>query len=167
ASVLPNHANADLFKCVACPAGYRCDGKEKYPCPAGTFAPVGSGSCISCAAGTYQDLTGQTSCKSCPLYKCSSPGSTSPDACKTVTIKLYQTHRLNKGGHRSYYYDKEIGKNLFQKGKLSFNCTSTQSVSCCKIPYRDIETKEIRYVDKCDNYKLQNYDCNDTEIYKF
>ena len=32
------------------------------PCPAGNFSASPTGSCDACAAGTYQDLTGQTRC---------------------------------------------------------------------------------------------------------
>lgn len=41
------------------------------PCPTGHRCPSGSSYPIPCAEGTYQDLTGQSTCKTCPAgYYC-------------------------------------------------------------------------------------------------
>ena len=77
---IPDTASADLFKCTACPAGYRCDGTSKYKCDAGTYAYAGSASCTPCPAGyrcdgtyqyrctgnTYAYGTGNRYCSDCP-----------------------------------------------------------------------------------------------------
>ena len=65
-TLLSQPASADLFKCNACPAGYKCDGNTQYACPAGTYSHAGAASCTNCPAGQYQDKTAQSSCKSCP-----------------------------------------------------------------------------------------------------
>ena len=82
--------NSDLSHCLSCPAGSYCDGagnsvpdglcQEGYYCPGGQsspnppdlnctlghYCPEGSDAPIRCASGTYQDETGQASCKGCP-----------------------------------------------------------------------------------------------------
>eukprot|EP01135_Chromosphaera_perkinsii_P006890 Nk52_evm45s621 gene=Nk52_evmTU45s621 len=55
-----------------CDAGYYCPkGQQlKNPptslCPQGHKCPVGSPAAVRCSAGTYQDESGQSSCKQCP-----------------------------------------------------------------------------------------------------
>jgi hypothetical protein len=66
----PNH---DIGK-IDCPAGKICgEGLSAVgsatDCPQGEYCPTGSFQGIQCAHGTYQDGTGQTSCKSCPVDK--------------------------------------------------------------------------------------------------
>lgn len=74
-----------------CLAGYYCPAGTStptLPCPAGSLCPTGSASPVPCPAGTYQDETGQGSCKACLAgYYCAlaspCPGvnSTSPQLC--------------------------------------------------------------------------------------
>ncbi len=49
--IIPTLTKADLFQCLACPAG--------------TYGNGTSTSCTPCPAGQYQNATGQSSCKPC------------------------------------------------------------------------------------------------------
>ena len=65
------YASDDTSECETCsPGGYSPLGASSCDftattCPAGTFAS-GSAACTLCGEGKYNDLTGQTSCKTCP-----------------------------------------------------------------------------------------------------
>ncbi|GBU24429.1 hypothetical protein R83H12_01059 [Fibrobacteria bacterium R8-3-H12] len=85
--------------CAKCPAGFYCDGNgNKTGCPAGSYCPEGSSAPTTCptgsmcptaelsanqgcAAGTYQDETGKTSCKTCPAGSYCPAGSESAISC--------------------------------------------------------------------------------------
>lgn len=72
-------ANADLYRCDICPAGYSCDGTNKTQCPAGykcsggtktqcpagTYSKAGASTCTPCPDGQYQPNAGQSSCQAC------------------------------------------------------------------------------------------------------
>ena len=46
-----------------CPVGHKCNGGRKTECAAGTYQNnAGGTSCINCVAGTYSGSTGQSSC---------------------------------------------------------------------------------------------------------
>ena len=66
--IIPTLTKADLFQCIACPAGTYGNGTSTSctPCKIGTYAPSGSSSCKACPTGQYQNETGQGSCKACP-----------------------------------------------------------------------------------------------------
>ncbi|MBD5405515.1 hypothetical protein HDR59_03140 [bacterium] len=60
-SGMPNTASADLFKCNACPAGYKCDGISKTICSVGTYSSAGASSCTKCPEGQFSN-EGSSSC---------------------------------------------------------------------------------------------------------
>jgi hypothetical protein len=55
-----------------CDAGYYCPGGQstgspsEYVCPAGSSCGSGSSEHTPCEAGTYQDESGASECKTCP-----------------------------------------------------------------------------------------------------
>ena len=117
--------------CLTCPAGCTCNGGTDQPicevdCSAGQYLPQGSGTCTSCdkgyrcpggtltpssdaavgryecPAGTYQDETGQTTCKTCDAGKTSSAARTS--ACATscsngANVKTWETPSWNSSSN--------------------------------------------------------------------
>ena len=97
-TLLSQPASADLFKCNACPAGYKCDGNTQYACPVGTYSNAGAASCTNCPAGQYQDKTAQSSCKSCPagMYT-NSDKSACVNKC-TVSAVNYRTSYIYSSG---------------------------------------------------------------------
>jgi hypothetical protein len=51
-------------------------------CPVGQYKKASAGMCAPCAAGSYQDQVGSTSCKACPPgSKCDGSGNYQPLAC--------------------------------------------------------------------------------------
>ena len=48
-----------------CPGGQIVGNPSSYECPAGYFCKAGSSTYTICPSGTYQDLTGQSTCKTC------------------------------------------------------------------------------------------------------
>ena len=55
---------------------------RSFTCPAGSYCPDGSTQPIPCPRNTYQDATGQTSCKACPVNKyTSAPGAQTSSLC--------------------------------------------------------------------------------------
>ncbi|XP_052065558.1 uncharacterized protein LOC127705275 [Mytilus californianus] len=52
--------------CTHCESGYACRGGQKYLCNVGTYSDGNVEFCEMCPPGTYQDLTGQSSCLNCP-----------------------------------------------------------------------------------------------------
>ncbi|CAG9331890.1 unnamed protein product [Blepharisma stoltei] len=91
--------------CIICPAGYYCAHRASsvitgictagyycpqgqitptpiaYICPIGNYCPSRSATQTSCAAGTYQDQKGQSSCKNCPAGFYCDAGATTPTKC--------------------------------------------------------------------------------------
>ena len=74
----------------SCAPGFYCEGGnyEYMPilgkCPGGSFCPLGSHSPQLCSAGSYQDQTQQSSCKSCPKgYYCENDGAILPSICQS------------------------------------------------------------------------------------
>ena len=69
--------------CVDCPPGYYCN-EETYGfsspqiCPVGTFCLVRSFLPTNCTYGTYQDVEGQSTCKSVPTSQPTDQPSISP-----------------------------------------------------------------------------------------
>ena len=50
-----------------CPAGQSTATPPEYNCTLGHYCPGGTDLPIQCPAGSYQDETGQVSCKGCPV----------------------------------------------------------------------------------------------------
>ena len=50
-----------------CPAGQSTATPAEYNCTMGHYCPAGSPSPVQCPAGSYQDQTGQVTCKECPV----------------------------------------------------------------------------------------------------
>lgn len=65
----PDSADNDIcvgYDMTTCEAGYSCNSCDRTACAAGTYQDAtGQSSCTECAVNTYQDETGQSSCKSC------------------------------------------------------------------------------------------------------
>ena len=65
----PDSADNDIcvgYDMTTCERGYSCNGCDRTACAAGTYQDTtGQSSCTECAVNTYQDETGQSSCKSC------------------------------------------------------------------------------------------------------
>ncbi|MDR3742451.1 MAG: SMC family ATPase [Terracidiphilus sp.] len=96
-----NSAATDCFDCIPgeycasageanpdgnCTAGYYCPSgstsSTAYVCDLGYYCPEGSGQETKCVAGTYQDQTGQSSCKVCLAgYYCVSGSAASTTVC--------------------------------------------------------------------------------------
>ncbi len=77
-----------IIGCQPCPAGSYCpDGINTYLCPPGKYSNVtGSVACLNCAAGSYQDQPGQTSCIACEAGTFSNiTGATSCTPCPAGT----------------------------------------------------------------------------------
>ena len=72
-------------ECLPCPAGSVCrrGDVEATPCPPGSVAPEGRmHACLRCAAGSYQDDTGATSCKVCGVaHFCGEVGASAATPC--------------------------------------------------------------------------------------
>ncbi|CUE73353.1 membrane-associated protein, putative [Bodo saltans] len=49
-----------------CPPGQSVSSPPSYACPRGYYCVAGAKLPVRCPAGTYQDITGQSSCKLCP-----------------------------------------------------------------------------------------------------
>lgn len=74
-----------------CAAGYYCvlgattstpnDGTTGNICPTGHYCPQGSSAPIPCAAGTFQNVTGQSTCHVCTAGKWCISGTTTPTNC--------------------------------------------------------------------------------------
>ena len=68
-----------------CPQGFWCESKTIVPyrvCPAGSMCPTGSAKPILCPHGTYQDQSGQWTCKDCPSgHHCIGTGNTNYTLC--------------------------------------------------------------------------------------
>ena len=74
--------------CTACPEGHSCGVgvSQPTPCGAGTVAPNASmGTCVDCAAGTFQDEPGKQACKPCEPGSYCPEGASSPLPCKEGT----------------------------------------------------------------------------------
>ncbi len=73
------------FSCEDCPVGRvtlseaSVSATDCIPCPPGSLDV--SGTCVLCPESNWQDLNGQTTCKSCPSGKMSAKGSTSVENC--------------------------------------------------------------------------------------
>ena len=97
---MPNYGGANISSCFSCTpgmycdrnglvnetgfcdAGFVCTGGANIPrpisslyggsvCPVASYCPIGSASALSCLAGSYNDLTQQSSCFDCPAgYYC-------------------------------------------------------------------------------------------------
>ena len=72
-------------ECLPCPAGSVCrrGDVEATPCPPGSVAPEDRmHACVRCAAGSYQDDTGATSCKVCGVaHFCAGEGASAATPC--------------------------------------------------------------------------------------
>jgi len=102
------HKNASLSvmtsvdQCVACPVGTSCSvgSAVAVPCAPGTYNNRSrQETCLKCAAGSFQELAGQTSCNPCtPGYYCAEgaaaalpcPGGTHKNASLSVMMSVDQ-----------------------------------------------------------------------------
>ena len=77
-----------------CTAGYVCfegsttptptDGVQGIQCLVGNYCPAGTPAMIECPAGSYQDVIGQATCKTCPAtFYCNENGMSIGTACPT------------------------------------------------------------------------------------
>ena len=80
--------NGTVLATRLCLAGYFCPSGTADPasnrtllCPAGSYCPLGSSVPIACDAGSYQDETGQSSCKTCPAGSVCVSGTVTPSEC--------------------------------------------------------------------------------------
>lgn len=67
-----------------CDAGFVCRGGDAAAaelCALGSFCPAGSSAPTACAAGTYQNITGQSACATCPPSFFCGAGFVVPAAC--------------------------------------------------------------------------------------
>jgi len=75
---------AQASYCTICRDGSYCPAtsKSETPCAAGSYCPTPSTQ-TACAAGTYNNSTGATSCMPCPVgYTCPSTGMNAPTKCQ-------------------------------------------------------------------------------------
>ncbi|XP_071121965.1 uncharacterized protein [Mytilus edulis] len=72
--------------CSTCESGYACRDGRRYICEPGTYSDGTADFCNLCTEGTYQDISGQDSCKSCPAGYYSS---TSKDRCNPCESGTY------------------------------------------------------------------------------
>ena len=109
------------FSCEDCPAGKVTPGEASVsstdciPCPPGSMEI--SGICVLCPESNWQDLNGQTTCKSCPTGKISAKGSTSIENCFSLQ------------GMFSYVFGMKIDSKSVQK------YTKTCEVRPNSVPY--------------------------------
>ena len=69
-------------------AGEYTNGTNCIPCEKGSYCPTTSSSPVSCAAGTYANVTGMSSCIVCPPgYHCIDPA-ISPVICPEGTFSI-------------------------------------------------------------------------------
>ena len=81
---------ACIIPAVCTPGNYRSTLSLCLPCPAGSFSTASVDACTRCSQGTYQNLTGQTSCLPCPINQYSnSIAPTSCTACKDTEYACY------------------------------------------------------------------------------
>ena len=170
---MPNTASADLFKCNACPAGYKCDGTSKYPCSAGTFSYAGSASCTNCSAGYYQNASAQSSCKPCSAGTFSSgSGATSCSKCPAGYKCPGGTDKIKCP---EYYYQDATGQSSCKTCPVGM-VNSYDATSCycqgksedCSYGYKEKECKpDSKCVDDCKKYSTNKTDsyCK-SECYK-
>lgn len=64
-----------------CPAGQKTASPVAFLCTAGNYCPSGSASEVVCPGGTFNTLTGQAVCQSCPKGFTCAGGSSSPVQC--------------------------------------------------------------------------------------
>jgi len=68
--------------CRPCKAGYYCSNSSlERICTAGSASPAASTACTTCAANTFADASGMSTCTACPLNSASVAGSTAKSAC--------------------------------------------------------------------------------------
>jgi hypothetical protein len=79
---IPSHVCDKPFW-VFPPEPWDCDSKCKEgPCPVGYTGP--DGVCMPCEAGTYKDITGNSTCDPCPDGLSTIPGANSSDLCLVI-----------------------------------------------------------------------------------
>ena len=74
-----------------CWAGYVCGGGDVYPtelCPVGHYCEGNNSVPMPCAAGTYQNASGQASCHTCPPGAYCGIATTQPKLCPVGTFNL-------------------------------------------------------------------------------
>lgn len=175
--------STDRAACYMCPEGYYCPAGtgngDTYPCEKGYYCPAGSdapipckpgmygdiykadkyGLCKPCAAGTFQNREGQSSCRLCGSFGTSEKQSST---CKC------------KGKHRSYqmsdgacicktgyiYYD-EVGKKK-SNGNSKEDCQELVHEHCAQNEVRDASTGKCVVAENVDCTKS----CLDGGTYK-
>ena len=118
----------DSADSLDCDAGFYCSSRspiaapvgESYgdECPTGAYCPVGSDAPILCAAGTYNNETRQSSCRTCPAGFYCQINTTQPVSCPEGYICL-------EGQGEAYTYPCDAGKfnNLTERYQAS-HCQS-------------------------------------------
>ena len=127
------YSAAGASSCTSCPAGSYCPGgSNKITCAAGTYTnTTGKSSCSTCGAGTYNSGTGNIGCSTCEAgYYCT--GGTARAACPAGT------YRTGTGGTSSsscttceagYYCTGGSARAACPSGTTS-NARATASSSC-------------------------------------
>ncbi|KAL5020299.1 hypothetical protein ScPMuIL_003191 [Solemya velum] len=81
----PNLMSLEIKTTPSCSHGYLLSGDYCVECAEGTYYDTASGLCELCPINTYQDVTGQESCKGCPTgERTSNTGAKSPAECYTI-----------------------------------------------------------------------------------
>ena len=124
----PESNMTDSADALDCDAGFYCSSRspiaapvgESYgdECPTGTYCPVGSDAPILCAAGTYNNETRQSSCRTCPAGFYCQINTTQPVSCPEGYFCL-------EGQGEAYTYPCDAGKfnNLTERYQAS-HCQS-------------------------------------------
>lgn len=145
---------------LCCPAGFFCPNEttvSPVPCPPGTYQEADDCSqrdkCYDCKEGTYQDKSGQSSCKTCPPgHKC--PDKTGPPIpCEVGTA---QTASTVSGRTTCYkcaggYYQNETGQESCVCCPAGHVCNDNKMPEPC--PPGQYESDPCRSRTKC-------YSCN-------
>ena len=111
-------AKTECYRNVA--AGKSIISNKQYKCAKGSYSTVrtvyyGTDSrCTKCPKGTYQDATGQSSCKKCPTDYTSNSGATDKTSCyRTISAgkclvdgKIYRCSKGSYSTTRNVYYGK-------------------------------------------------------------
>ena len=93
-----------------CVAGTSQSKPSAGPCPAESYCPSGSSAATSCAAGTYQSMTMQGSCITCPAgHYCDGASPTAPVDCLAGRYCLAGTNNQDQYQCASGTYNSLVG----------------------------------------------------------
>jgi hypothetical protein len=137
-----------------CDRGYSCPNTGQITdqisaniCPPGTYTPIDSSnaSCTDCPEGTYQDLSGQNSCKPCPDGFYCPPGSNLPIVCNDPISNYSNTWHTCNG--YNFTPCPNIGctnfdhnNNVCLQAICPNPCSATQLIQC-DVPYNENQCK--------------------------